>query len=114
MALLALVASGAAGTHVAAAREANPSLALVDRAPVTVRGTGFAPRQRVVLRASTGGETARQALRTGARGGFVLRLQALRFDPCTGLTLHAFGAAGTELARLKISLRECPAPAFDP
>ena len=112
--LVALAASvGASGTGIGAP-DAKPSLAVVDRQPLTISGKGFGTRQRIVLTAATGGETARRAFRADARGAFLLRFQTLRFDPCTGLSLHALGAAGTELARLKIGLRECPGPAFDP
>lgn len=96
-----------------AAPDAKPALTIVDRSPLIVRGSHFEARERVVVTVSTETGNTRRATRSSLRGTFLVRFDAISIDPCTGATLAAFGVAG-DFARLKIGLRECPGPAFDP
>lgn len=90
-----------------------PGLQVLDRGPLIVRGTGFAPRERVVVTVSVDGERTRRSSIATHRGTFTVRFDGIRLDACTGATLVATGRR-SETARLKISLRECPGPVLDP
>jgi hypothetical protein len=112
--LTLLIAIGlAVGSIGRAAQEATPTLTIVDRSPLIVRGTEFKKRERVVVTVSTEAGNVRRAVRSSSRGRFLVRFDAIRIDPCTGATLEAVGARG-DLARLKIGLRQCPGPVFEP
>jgi hypothetical protein len=90
----------------------QPAVAVVDRAPVTIRGTGFGTRERVLVTVTSGILRAMQRTRATYRGSFVVSFDALRL-PCAGGTVVATGARG-HVARVKLALRECPGPAIDP
>jgi hypothetical protein len=111
---LALIGAALAPAATSASSEAGPALRVVDRSPLTVFGTGFKPRERVVVTtpggpALDGGTTARVKVVAGAKGRFRARLQTT-FDPCTGPAfIRAAGIKGS-LVVLKLSLRECPGP----
>jgi hypothetical protein len=92
--LLAVVAS-------AAAASSSPSLRLVDRAPVTVRGSGFAAGERVTVVLSSVTRVSR-AVHAGAGGGFVVRFPR-SLGRCARYSLQAYGATGTR-ARLTARL----------
>ena len=68
--LCAVVVTGAAQAHVV--RQAKASLHVVRLKPLTVRGSGFKAKEKVVLRLSGAGAGI-------ARGGFRSRLHA-RYD----------------------------------
>ena len=91
---------------------AKPSIAVVDRAPVVVRGTAFGPRERVRVTVSSGLLRVMQRTTATYRGSFVVRFDGVRFG-CTGGTVVATGGRGN-VAQLKLSLRECPGPILDP
>ena len=92
---------------------AKPSIAVVDRAPVVVRGTAFGARERVRVTVSSGLLRVMQRTTATYRGSFVVRFDGVRFTGCTGGTVVATGGRGN-VARLKLSLRECPGPILDP
>jgi hypothetical protein len=91
----------------------TPRLQVVDRSPLIVHGTGFGLRERVSVTVTVDGERTRQAVIATYRGTFTTRFDDIRLDACTGATLVAAGARGG-LARLKISLRECPGLTLEP
>ena len=101
---LALFALAALLTAVAAGAATRPSLRLLDDSPVVVRGTGFAPGERVAVTAST---RARSVTRRAAATR--LGVFTVRFDlslPCTGAVVKAVGArSGT--VRVLPSPRHC-------
>jgi hypothetical protein len=79
----------------------GPTLRLLDRDPVVVRGLHFKPaeRARVVLTAQ--GRHVR-LVRATALGSFTARFAGIgATDPCSGLFVQALGARGT-VAVLKI------------
>jgi hypothetical protein len=114
--LVALVLAGAALAPAAtlASSTATPALRVVDRSPLTIYGTGFKPRERIVVAALEGPgldsrATARVKILAGKRGRFRAQLQAT-FDPCTGPAfIRATGLKGS-IVVLKLALRECPGP----
>lgn len=91
----ALIAAAPAGgaTHA--------TLALVRAQPLTVRGTGFAARERVVLRMAE----QRVVVRTSRLGRFVAAFQT--FDRCSGGRVVAAGVAGDH-ALLRLPPIMCP------
>ena len=70
-----------------------PHLELVRLAPLTIRGTGFKPAERVRLIVTADGVATRRVSATQL-GRFVVRL-AIRPGRCTDVVVQAFGAAGS-------------------
>jgi hypothetical protein len=92
----------------AAARDSvatRPSLRLFDTSPVTMRGTGFRPNERVVVVAS--GAPRVHVARAGANGVFALKL-AIDVNACAGFSVTATGNQGSH-ATLKRAPGKCPA-----
>jgi hypothetical protein len=85
-----------------------PTLSIVDRAPLVVRGRGFRPHELVRV----SGPTAPRAIRvrTTASGGFVVTFAGA--DRCTAIVLAAVGARG-DRAVLHLPQPLC-APATSP
>jgi len=83
----------------------RPSLALVDRAPIVLRGRSFVPGERVRVTVSTTVRRTRD-VRAGSRGGFVVRFTGLIVPRCGGLIARARGSSG-DLATMKIQLPAC-------
>jgi hypothetical protein len=79
------------------------SLRVVDERPLTVAGSGFAPRERVAVRLDAHGRWSRSvsALRSGA-----FRVRFPVSIGCDGYSLHAFGSRGSR-ARLVSGIRAC-------
>ena len=97
-------------TGPAVARESvatHPSLRLFDTSPVTMRGTGFRPNERVVVVVARGAPRVRVA-RAGANGVFALKL-AIDVNACAGFSVTATGNLGSH-ATLKRAPGKCPAP----
>ena len=105
--LFAVAASAAAGTH-------QPSLRLVDDAPLTVQGARFGSSQSVRITVSRAGEiVARRTVRSGSGGGFVARFSMVALHRCDGGgTVTARSATG-RFAVAKVPQVECPMP-LDP
>jgi hypothetical protein len=76
----------------AAAAAQRASLHLVAVAPLTVRGSGFVPGEKVKLLA-TGSRIVATVVRTGPHGGFQVRLP-LGVSACSAFAVQAFGARG--------------------
>jgi hypothetical protein len=88
-----------AGAASAGARTA-PALRLLDRAPLSVRGEHFAPRERVLVTVR-GAASATRTIRTGAAGTFVATFQDVAASRCDMVRVVAVGAAGGR-AQLKL------------
>src|SRR4029077_2922442 len=77
-------------TGPAAARDSvatRPSLRLLDTSPMTMRGTGFRPNERVVVIVARGTPRVRVA-RAGTNGVFALKL-AIDVNACAGFSITA-------------------------
>jgi len=95
-----------ASTAVAAA----PTLRIVPGLSLTVQGAGFLPRSLVRLRVTDSGSVLRVvSVRTGSRGGFLVRFAAL--ETCSPTAITATGP-GVRQARVPLAwfVRECPPP----
>jgi hypothetical protein len=75
----------------------KPRLAVMDLAPLTVRGSSFKPRERVTVTLS-GGQSDRLRLRATRKGAFVISFD-VPIVRCHPLTVRAFGAAGSRAMR---------------
>jgi hypothetical protein len=102
-----LVVFAAVAASYASAGSQAPSLRLVSRTPVKVRGAHFVAMEHVRLRIHTTRGTTTRQLIASSRGSFVAGLGNLSYDPCTSsLTIRARGSAGS-LAALKLPQRQC-------
>jgi hypothetical protein len=88
-----LLAASAAASGTAATR---PTLRVVDRTPVVIRGTGFAPAERVTVVVAAGSRWSRRV--TATDGTFVARFNVV-LGRCARYSVQAFGSTGTR-ARL--------------
>ena len=114
VALLSILAGTLVVAGVAGAQPlTKPALRLVDRDPIVVRGTSFKPRERIVVTLTIGESDSRRVRIATPQGAFTARFDGIHLAPCSGATLGATGGR-SEVVRLKIGLRECPAPALDP
>ena len=94
------------GASVAVAAH-TPSLVLVRKAPLEVRGSGFRPHMAVrVVETSPAARVV--VLRTSSTGTFVAEL--LAGDPCAAILVRAVGRSG-ERASLRIPPARLCAPA---
>lgn len=96
------VAAGGAGSD----ENRTPRLRLADAAPLTLRGTGFAPRERVRVTV-VAATTRTKRIVAGPSGVFVARFAATAVHRCDGLFAQASGSEGS-LARLKRPPTFCP------
>lgn len=93
---LALIAAALAAPAAYPAATRAPALRLVDTAPVTVRGTGFAGLERVAVALTRNGRTTVRRTRATRRGSFTVRFGLLAVEPCRGtLVVRATGARGS-------------------
>jgi hypothetical protein len=96
--ILALVIGvGFASAAASEAAATRPTLRLVDRAPVVIRGAAFAPRERVTVVLAAGSRSSSRVL-ANANGAFVARFR-LALGRCTRYSVQAFGSRGSR-ARL--------------
>jgi hypothetical protein len=100
-ALLVLSGSSALG----AGRSA--SLAITDRAPLTIRGARFAPGEHVKLFVTGRGLLVR-SVRAGSRGGFTTIFR-VRLGPCDAVVVQAIGNRGHR-AQVDITQTACTPP----
>jgi hypothetical protein len=98
----------AASSAVAATRP--PATLRLTLEPLSVRGSHFAPRERVVVRARAGERSATRTIITTRMGTFSLSLAFVApWDPCLGpLSITAVGPH--DHVTLKRPSRECPPP----
>jgi hypothetical protein len=67
-----LVSSATSGAAADQAR-AKPTLAISGGGPLTVKGSGFVPRERVTVRLTFGSDTLSRVPRAGQRGRFAVQ-----------------------------------------
>jgi hypothetical protein len=93
-ALLAILIGAVATAAPAAAAKAT--VRIVKLSPLTIRGSGFKPSERVTVTLSAGAKgTARG---TATAGGLVtISLSKTKVTTCTAFTLRAVGSAGTKV-----------------
>ena len=97
--LLPLAAmAAAAATTSSSAQVARPSLTLVQRAPLVVRGTHFRPHEPIRLTAAYSGHDAAASVVTTRRGVLVARFPRFAAADCLRTVVHAAGRAGDEAA----------------
>lgn len=107
--LLAVAATASAGTR-------QPSLRLVDDAPLTVQGARFGSSETVRITVARNGRSiARRTVRSGPAGGFVARFAAVTLHRCDGgvVAITARGAGG-RFAAAKLPQADCPMPLSTP
>lgn len=104
--LLALVPAGTATDSITAGKA---RLRLLDSAPVTVRGIGFAAGERVVVSVTSTGGMTRKSVTAGPRGGWTTTFRNRAFDRCRGLIVGAVGNRGSR-AGLRLPPGLCPPP----
>jgi hypothetical protein len=102
--VVALGASaGQSATHITSG---PPAMSIVDRTPLTLRGTGFGAGERVrVLVRSPG--SAQKRVTASRRGLFVAAFSKTSYNRCSGLTAFAIGSRGSR-ARLLLPAPACP------
>jgi hypothetical protein len=99
--VVVLVALAALCTPVASAspQPARAHVVVLERSPLTVRGTRFAAREpvlvRVVLR---GGPRFTKAVTAGAAGTWTARFRGVSLGACDSFFLRAEGARGSRAA----------------
>lgn len=110
VAAVALVAAlaGVACAPASSGQATRPQLRLLDSDPVTIRATGFKPREhvRVVVRAPN---LVTRAMNAGPQGGFTVRFPGVSTSGCTGFSVTVTGADGSR-ASLKRPPGQCALP----
>jgi hypothetical protein len=99
------VAAGAAGAS-------KPSLGLVGKRPVSVRGTSFQPAERVGVTLAAGGMRFKRTVRASDAGSFTARFR-VSLSACKPFTVQAFGSLGSR-ARLLPKVQPACIPAYNP
>ena len=98
-----------AGSSIAGAVPAGPSIRIVSTAPPAVRGTHFAARERVRVTFRASATPSLVTVRATAAGTFTAAAPpGLTYDRCsTPLVVRAAGASGDH-AVLRVPWRLCP------
>jgi len=112
-AALVLLALVPAGTAVDSTAAGKARLRLLDPAPVTVRGTGFAAGERVSVSVRGLGGLTRKSVTAGRRGGWTATFRNRAYDRCGGLIVVAVGNRGSR-AGLRLPPGLCPPPSPAP
>jgi hypothetical protein len=108
--LLALVVVTVGALEAAAKPERRASLRLVDDAPVTFRGSAFAPREEVRVTLTRQGRRFVRNTRASARGVFRVRFGLIAIDVCRGaIRVVASGDRGSR-ATYRRACRPLPVP----
>jgi hypothetical protein len=108
-ALLACLIAAAASAAAVQAAATRPTLRLVEKAPLTLRGSGFQAGERVRVTVAVDGPRRTRSTRASRTGAFTVELPAIVvYDPClSSLVATAVGARG-DSATLKYPQRACP------
>jgi len=107
--LAAIAALAASGAGLAAIQSSStPTLQLVDRSPLTVKGVHFKLRERVRVTAATDTDTATQIARTTRKGVFSVEFGTFGENTCATITIKAVGARGD-----RATLQVTPPPPVD-
>jgi hypothetical protein len=103
---LVLLAVAAVPAH----GQVQPRLRPLGLSPVRLAGEGFAPGERVRVRAFVGGRKRTKHVRAGAHGRFRVRFAELSRNPCTQkLKASAVGTKGHD-AKLDSAPLNCESP----
>lgn len=108
LAAAAVLAAALAAAQGVDATQSGATLRLLTRAPLAVRGYGFAARERVRLDLR-GDAVAQRRTTTTATGTFVVRFSDVTLTRCDTVRLVAIGASGD-----RATLKLLPAPACLP
>ncbi len=109
-ALFAMLVGAVAAAAPAAAAKAT--LRVVKLSPLTIRGTGFKPGERVKVTLSAGAAGTVRGTATAA-GTLTVSLRKAKVTACTAYTLRAVGAAGTKVTFKRTVTASCkPAAAL--
>lgn len=106
--LLVEAVAVAAVPPAAGERSVKPSLRLASLAPLTLRGTGFVPRERVRIEVS-GTAAARRRTLALASGSFTVRFDGVALTRCDFVRVVAVGSRGSRAV-----LKHLPSPACIP
>jgi len=106
--LIGVLVLAIAGAAVAADLRTKPALRVADRSPVTVAGTAFVSRERVLVTVSSSHTWTRRAT-AGARGTFRVVFEGATVDRCEVVRVVATGARGS-----RATLKLLPQPACNP
>jgi hypothetical protein len=87
----ALLGAATAGSAI---RSTAPTLKLVQRAPLQLRGLAFKAKERVRVHATAGQESEVRVTRTSHHGAFVVDFGQFPSNPCLRVTVKAAGAKG--------------------
>ena len=86
---------------------------VLDFTPLTLKGLGFEPREKIRLTVSLEQRIAVRGLRANVAGSFGTRFDAIRYDRCQGsLAVKAVGSNGTRVSWELMPL-DCPAAGSD-
>ena len=91
-----------------AALAAPAKLAVMNRAPLAVRGLSFHPGEHVLVTVISNGNRASKRLAAGTGGGFMARFPSMHIGSCAAYIVRATGDEGSHSA-LKVR-PECPQP----
>ncbi|MDF2749290.1 MAG: hypothetical protein K0T00_465 [Gaiellaceae bacterium] len=100
LAALTVTAAGAAATVKV------PALRVLDADPLVVRGSGFKPGERVLVRATGRTEPLAKRVRASRTGVFTVRFDAL-YDYCLGVNLVRATGTRSGDVRIRPSKRFC-------
>jgi hypothetical protein len=100
------LAASAVGQTATSVTSSQPEMRVVDRTPLTLRGTGFAAGERVRLVVRVPGLAQKRVTAT-RRGFFVAVFSRAGYNRCSGLTAFAIGSRGNR-ARLLLPAPACP------
>jgi hypothetical protein len=87
-------------------------VSLSSTAPVTVTGSGFAPRERVTVRVALGGDTGSRVARATRGGRFVVQFPGVTMPECVS-TVVMVVATGSR-SRASVRGRTIPPPCGAP
>jgi hypothetical protein len=104
-----MLAPAPADTAVDTTAAGKARLRLLDTAPITVRGVGFAAGERVSVTVRGLSGMTRKSVTAGARGGWTTAFRNRAFDRCGGLMVGAVGNRGSR-AGLRLPPTLCPPP----
>ena len=93
-ALLAILTGAVATAAPAAAAKAT--VKIVKLSPLTIRGSGFKPTERVTVKLSAGAKGTARGTATAA-GVVTISFPKTKLTACTAYTLRAVGTAGTKV-----------------
>jgi hypothetical protein len=95
--VMAVATIGSAAANVGVQR---PTLAVIDRDPLVVRGRGFGSLERVVATAATLAGPRKLRVRANRRGIVVVRFRKLTVDACSGaFAVRLVGASGRKASK---------------